>query len=806
MTVAALGVWWLVAGATAASAADAGITASKLLMLDKGAGGTAKVVFVSQDANVAKGPSTAPGEIAATLQIYYADAPANDALFRLPAPWLKNTATAAKYVNRTAPSGGGVKVATIKPGAVAKVVARSRGDLRTIDVVSSPPGANGITVVLSVGDASDGSTTRLCTRFAAGDIIVKTVAGGSGRKVLARNGQPIACVGGTTIMMDPTLGGGFFSMPWPNDTRRKPNGTIDLAGYPGSGSSALYNLVLTNGSAVTSGFGTNAAVFFRASAALDAATLPGPDESTTAAASVLLVDLDDPAAPPVPLLVDFRDAPTTYRPGMLLAALPYPGHPLREQTRYAAVVFEGVRDADGIPLLPAPLLAELDDPWDAGKPVSAALWAAWRSQRDDVLAYVTQHTAWRADDVVAFTVFTTQAISPELDAIAAAVAALPAPTPVSRTAGDCTPPAVRTTVSGVLNLPKWQAGTYPYAASGGGIVIAGGHAVQQGVEQVVLKMTFPCGPPPAQGWPILLFMAGTGGSAQSELISELGSVPLPYVVGSIAPLYSGDRAVPGQMPELLFFNYLNPLAGRTNQLQQAADMMYLRRVVSGIVLSAAETGAGAPVETNDDLVVAGGHSQGALTLPLLLAADPAFSGAFISAGGAGFYHSIVHRGDVRPLVDSLLATAPGELDMFHPVVHVLQTLAEVGDAANYAARIDSAHVVATGGTMDGCSPLEVIAHLGTALGLEVAHPLFHPFFGSAALEPPATALPVGGNLDGGRTGVTIQLETGHFGARTNPLIGRTFVESLAGGGTPLVDPGALASDAIPGCAGRFDPL
>ena len=41
-----------------------------------------------------------------------------------------------------------------------------------------------------------------------------------------------------------------------------------------------------------------------------------------------------------------------------------------------------------------------------------------------------------------------------------------------------------------------------------------------------------------------------------------------------------------------------------------------------------------------------------------------------------------------------------------------------------------------------------------------------------------------GNLAGGRTGVTIQLDTGHFGASTNPLIGRTFVESLAGGGTP----------------------
>jgi hypothetical protein len=505
-------------------------------------------------------------------------------------------------------------------------------------------------------------------------------------------------------------------------------------------------------------------------------------------------------------MIDFRDDPTTYRPGNLLTLLPYPGHPLEEETRYAVIVLEQITDADGVPLLPSPLLIELDEPWDAGKPVGPAAWAALQAQRTEVFDYVDQHTSWGTDQVVAFSVFTTQDTTGEMEAVAAAVAALPAPTPVSRGAGDCTPPAVRASVSGLLDLPKWQAGPYPYSASGGAIVVSAGQAVQQGTEQVVFEMTFPCGAAPVGGWPILLFMDGTGGSAESAFISELGLAPLPYVVASIAPLYSGDRAVPGAEPELLFFNYLNPLAGRTNQLQQSADMIYLKRVVQDIVLSAAETNSGGPVDTNDDIVVITGHSQGALTIPLVLAADSAFDGGFISAGGAGFYHSIIHRGDVRSLVDGLLGAAPGELDMFHPVVHALQTLAEVGDAANYAGLVDTAHIVSIGGKIDGCSPLEVIAHLGTALGLDVANPLFQPFFGSALLEPPTVALPVTGNLAGGRTGVTIQLDTGHFGASTNPLIGRTFVESLAGGGTPTVNPGALSPNVTPGCAGRFDPL
>jgi len=301
-------------------------------------------------------------------------------------------------------------------------------------------------------------------------------------------------------------------------------------------------------------------------------------------------------------------------------------------------------------------------------------------------------------------------------------------------------------------------------------------------------------------------MDGTGGGAESEFISELGFAPLPYVVVSIAPLYSGDRMVGTTPPELLFFNYINPLAGRTNQLQQAADMIYLRRLAEGIVLSAAETNTGGPVQTNDAIEVITGHSQGALTIPLTLAVDSAFDGAFISAGGAGFYHSILHRADIRSLVDSILGTPPTELDMFHPVVHALQTLAEVGDAANYAAMISTAHIAGIGGIKDGCSPLEVDEHLATALGVQIANPLFYPVFGTAAFEPATTLLPVSGNLAGGRTGVIVQLDTGHFGASTNPQIGRTFVESMAGGATPTVNPGALSSDSTPGCSGRFDPL
>jgi hypothetical protein len=101
--------------------------------------------------------------------------------------------------------------------------------------------------------------------------------------------------------------------------------------------------------------------------------------------------------------------------------------------------------------------------------------------------------------------------------------------------------------------------------------------------------------------------------------------------------------------------------------------------------------------------------------------------------------------------------------------------------------------------------VEAISIIGTAFGLDVANPLYYPVFGSAALETPTTSLPVMGNLSDGRTGATVQLDAGHFGTVTNPTLGRSFVDSLATGGVPEINPAPLLSNTVAGCA-RFDPL
>ncbi len=104
-----------------------------------------------------------------------------------------------------------------------------------------------------------------------------------------------------------------------------------------------------------------------------------------------------------------------------------------------------------------------------------------------------------------------------MDAMAAAVAALPQPEVLSRrqpATAACTTGAVSRSTARI-GLPIWQAG--PARSStrrwgGGG---RRGSGVRQGTELgsggqgVLLDVAIPCGPAPAAGWPVLIWVGGT---------------------------------------------------------------------------------------------------------------------------------------------------------------------------------------------------------------------------------------------------------------------------------------------------------
>ena len=98
------------------------------------------------------------------------------------------------------PSGGAVAKATIKTGKVAKVIASALGDSTDVDldlVAGGEPTADGgIVVKLTFYNHLDETLHRMCTRFATDSgskVVFKEIGGGTGRKLIAKGGVPVAC-------------------------------------------------------------------------------------------------------------------------------------------------------------------------------------------------------------------------------------------------------------------------------------------------------------------------------------------------------------------------------------------------------------------------------------------------------------------------------------------------------------------------------------------------------------------------------------------------------------------------------------
>ena len=207
----------------------------------------------------------------------------------------------------------------------------------------------------------------MCT-FAAADVVVKTIAEGTGRKLIAGNGQPVAMQGRRHDADAARFPDGFFSMPWPNDIRHKGNGTLDLTGFPGTAGNPALSAMLSIGSANTRRSGRTR----RSSCARRQRSIARRCRRRRRYEHGVEHSAGEPRHArrrPAPLLVDFNKSETTYRPANLLSVLPPSRASARRGRGYALIVLDGVRDVRGLPLVPPPLLADLDQPWDSGKPV-----------------------------------------------------------------------------------------------------------------------------------------------------------------------------------------------------------------------------------------------------------------------------------------------------------------------------------------------------------------------------------------------------------------------------------------------------
>jgi len=599
--------------------------------------------------------------------------------------------------------------------------------------------------------------------------------------------------GGVRVQMDAGWTSGFFSLPWPNTVRTRADGTLDLVGLPTRDNFLLGQLAVAAGGEVD-GAGTNAAVYLRFTGPIDTSTLPTPAQSTSAESPVQLVALDGSAERvPVVTRIEPRDG---YRPSNLLSLLPYPGHGMRPATQYAVVLTNGLVDHAGEPVRPARLISQLDRPFRPGAARSERHWTQLREQRDAARSVLAASDHWSEDDLVGFTVVRTQDSTALMDAVAAAVDRFEVEVPELTPVTGCDQPGGRRHFEGRLAVPRFQAGNTPATGAGGRIDVgADGAAVIRRVDHIGVGVNVPCAPTPERGWAIQSYIDGTGAGVRTA--GGFGREATTTVIGSIAPLYSPDEN--GDFfNEILFYNFLNPPAARTNPIQQAADNLALLRMLQRLELDGQLVGSPTPVTTDDGNVVVTGHSQGAQTVALVARVAPEVGGIVTSAATSGQYNSVSYRSDVRDIVAQVVGSRRG-IDVRNPVVQVIQTLLDVDEPANHPT---VGHWLNFAGRDDGCLTLEASRHLAGSQSLAVVDPQWPSIFGEPALDPVIAAAPVGGNGPGGTTRVSIEVAGGHRVAFGNTALAGAFIDAIARGETPVVPVGPYDPGPEDSCAPR----
>ena len=598
-----------------------------------------------------------------------------------------------------------------------------------------------------------------------------------------------ACSGDGVKMRLAPLSEGFYAQPWPLASRLHADGTLDLSGFPTPAAALFITSNLPTIERATHGFSTNGAIFIAFDGELDPDSFPTAEQSLRGDANAYLVEVEpdsDTLGERTPITCSYRARETAYNPPNLLACAPFPGFALRPATHYALVITDGVRGANGGHLRALQrlrdvlagngdadaLAAELGD---AYAPLSA--WLRAREQKG-----VLEH-------IVGATVFETQDPTRELRALAADVRAQPAPSSSDLVPYTGSLPAESgnyVALEGTYPTPIYQQGETPYELSGGDIHFAAdGKPVRAAPLDLRYAVTLPMGSMPASGWPVVLYHHGTGGDAYT-FIDDGTAYHLAAAgvaaIGIDAPVH-GTRKPDGADPQLLFFNISNVLALRDNIRQGAVDLLALERFAAAFGLSAAESPTGSAIRFDADSMFAMGHSQGGLTVPLMLPFAEHVRAAMLSGAGASITASILYKHqplDISGIARTFLALEADEpLDEFHPVLALVQAFSDVSDSSNYAPYVyrweggRALDVWATQGLEDTFAPPPVTNALVTAYGLQPMNPLLEPLDGLTLRDIVSARAPVHANIeavDGQKyTGVYSQYAgDDHFLIMTDP--------------------------------------
>ncbi len=661
--------------------------------------------------------------------------------------------------------------------------------------------------------------------------------GASGPAGPAAPAAPPAAIAGTTILMDYGPGGGFYDAPFPDESRRLPGGGIDLARFPNRGTNLFVEALASIAERDATGFGLTSGIFFRASDRLNVAALPSLDASVQRGSPVFLVSVD-PGSPDYlrryPVDVQFQDDGGPFGAPNLLSLVPLQGVPLREGALYAAAVLRGLGDVAGQPLGVSLSMAQVA----ARVPPAGLSPFAFQDHLSAIWALEQDGIDLR--EVAGLAVFRTGRPTEGLERFGRSVLARPPPQPTAPAQLVELQPeycVLKTTI----RLPVYQAGTPPFLAGGGGWQQdASGAPVRQGEEEADVFLTVPRRAMPAAGFPAAVVIRTGLGQGEKPIVDRtaypngragggpaLELAAAGFVGVQVDGPHGGRRNVSGLDEQLLIFNFANPLAMRDNLRQSALELALIAEVLPALTVDVARcpgvtTPNGGPVRIDPGTIALFGHSMGATIAPLALAIQPRYRGAILSGAGGSWIENVMFKERPYPILAAaeLILGYPGlgrVLRRHDPVLSLLQWSGEPADPPAYARSVTREprhgaprHILMIQGIVDRYILPPIANATSLSLGLDLAGPQldtglpatprFTPplrdLFGHGGIG--AIALPASGNRIGPGsapyTAVVVQhpedgIQDGHEVVfQTDPPKRqlRSFLETLAGGGPPVV--------------------
>jgi hypothetical protein len=513
-------------------------------------------------------------------------------------------------------------------------------------------------------------------------------------------------VAGTSVIFEPdadlSSAASFYDLPYPSDLRLTDGGGPDLTALPRPAGGVADTLI--DAAMARPGFSEAPVGYFRFDGAL-----PTLDEANIVAAEatapVLLADVD-PSSPdrgklyPVVAHVHTADA---FAPANLLTVSVYPGFVLQGGRKYAFVVKRALGDGAGELLGVPKALVELESgatpKGTRGKALASLYEPLWETldtlgiERRDVAAA----TVFTVGDPIAETLELSDEVlagfHPTIDGLA-----------LDPDDGATQPRFCE--VHGSITYPEFQKGTPPFDTEGRLVFGADGKLVKQRDEVAPIALTIPKGPMPAGGYPLVVYIHGSGGL--STQLVDRGKITVPGGVevkgegpafvlaahgfaaaGSAMPL--NPERLPGASP-YAYINYGN-LGAFASTFRQGVfeQRMFIRALKDLTIEPSVIAGCTGPTlpsgETayrfNTDHLILMGQSMGGQYTNLTTAVEPLVKAA-IPTGAGGMWSQFMTAsplfGGVKNVAGSLLEVDPDNLTYLHPALNLLYTAWEPGDA------------------------------------------------------------------------------------------------------------------------------